>query len=143
MRGFVILVLVPPPPFLTIPDHFFPHCLPPHLSPEQQDLTKQLTDQYEKLSNQARFVHMIITKELIVSNRKKAVIVDELRLLKFRPFPKSKLARAADEEEATLEEQEEGLASDYDYLLGMAIWSLTEEKVCQRGHESPFLVSVE
>jgi hypothetical protein len=72
---------------------------------------------------------MIIKKELVVSNRKKAAIVDELRTLKFRPFPKVKVARAAGEDEETLEEADEGLASDYDYLLGMAIWSLTEEKV--------------
>jgi DNA topoisomerase-2 len=88
-----------------------------------------LTDQFERLSNQARFVTMIIKKELIVSNRKKIAIVDELRKLNFRPFPKSKLAKAAGEDEDALEEAEEGLASDFDYLLGMAIWSLTEEKV--------------
>ena len=95
----------------------------------QENLTNTLTDQFEKLSNQARFVTMIIKKELIVANRKKAVIVEDLRKLSFRPFPKAKTARAAGEEEETLEEADEGLASDYDYLLGMAIWSLTEEKV--------------
>lgn len=95
----------------------------------QENLTNELTDQFEKLSNQARFVTMIIKRELNVSNRKKAAIVDDLRKLSFRPFPKAKTARAAGEEEDALEEADEGLASDYDYLLGMAIWSLTEEKV--------------
>ena len=72
---------------------------------------------------------MIIDKELVVSNKKKANIVAELRTLKFRPFPKSKKTREEGETETTLEEEDEGLASDYDYLLGMAIWSLTTEKV--------------
>jgi DNA topoisomerase II len=52
----------------------------------------------EKLSNQARFVKMIVSKELVVSNRKKAGIVEELRQ-KFRPFPKVAKAKAAGETE--------------------------------------------
>ena len=95
----------------------------------QQYLADDLTRQFERLSNQARFVQMIITKELSVSNKKKDIIVNELRGLNFKPFPKSKKAREAGETEAALEEEDEGTASDYDYLLGMAIWSLTKEKV--------------
>lgn len=74
---------------------------------------------------------MIIKKELVVSNKKKAVIVKELRELKFRPFPKGgKQASSEGETEAALEEEEDqGSDNDYDYLLGMAIWSLTTEKV--------------
>ena len=86
---------------------------------------------------------MIIDKELVVSNRRKADIVAELRKKDFRPFPKVAKAKAAGETEAVVEEEDEdedggsggaksgsatGL-SDYDYLLGMAIWSLTKEKV--------------
>lgn len=74
---------------------------------------------------------MIIKKELVVSGKKKAALVEELRTLKFRPFPKGKKKETGPEMEgaAALEEEEEGMASDYDYLLGMAIWSLTTEKV--------------
>ena len=72
---------------------------------------------------------MIIKKELSVSNKKKDKIVAELRSLNFKPFAKSKLAKAAGESEPSLEEEDEGSASDYDYLLGMALWSLTAEKV--------------
>ena len=71
---------------------------------------------------------MIITKELVVSNKKKTALVAELRSLDFKPFPKGKKKEDV-EGEPSLEEEEEGLASDYDYLLGMAIWSLTAEKV--------------
>ena len=71
---------------------------------------------------------MIITKDLTVSNKRKTVIVAELRDLKFKPFPKTKKQKEEGETEP-VEEEEEGQASDYDYLLGMAIWSLTAEKV--------------
>ena len=67
---------------------------------------------------------MIISKELIISNLKKSVIVADLRAKSFRPFPKTgKTAAVADEEE------DDGADSDYDYLLGMALYSLTAEKV--------------
>jgi len=46
----------------------------------------------------ARFVQMIIDRELVVSKRKKADIVAELRSLKFRPFPRVSEAREAGEE---------------------------------------------
>ena len=72
---------------------------------------------------------MIIDKKLIVSNKKRAAIVAELRSFDFRPFSKVKKALEEGEVEPTLEEEEEGADSDYDYLLGMAIWSLTAEKV--------------
>ena len=83
---------------------------------------------------------MIVDKELVVSNRRKVDIVAELRKKQFRPFPKVAKAKAAGETEDVVEEDEDeeesgsgsksaaGL-SDYDYLLGMAIWSLTKEKV--------------
>lgn len=76
---------------------------------------------------------MIVNKELVVSNRKKADIVEELRQRKFRPFPKAAKAKAAGETEANDDDEADeattGTSTDYDYLLGMAIWSLTKEKV--------------
>jgi DNA topoisomerase II len=72
---------------------------------------------------------MIIKKELVVSNKKKSDIETELRALKFKPVPKSKNAKDLGEAEPTLEEEDDGNAGDFDYLLGMAIWSLTKEKV--------------
>ena len=79
---------------------------------------------------------MIVDKELSVSNRRKADIVQELRKKQFRPFPKVAKAKAAGETEDVVEEEEEdneaanpaGNLSDFDYLLGKAIWSLTKEK---------------
>lgn len=70
---------------------------------------------------------MIIQKELVVSNRKKDAIVAELRQKEFRPFPKAKKGKG--ETEVAEADEDEGANSDFDYLLGMAIWSLTTEKV--------------
>ncbi|KAA1105844.1 DNA topoisomerase 2 [Puccinia graminis f. sp. tritici] len=104
-------------------------------------LVNDLTLMYERLSNQARFVLMIIEKKLVVSNRKKAEIVAELRKLEFRPFPvKAKPKTAGDPDQADEEgvEEEEvadlkaaGTAGDFDYLLGMAISRLTAEQVAK------------
>ncbi|KAF8319936.1 type II DNA topoisomerase [Clavulina sp. PMI_390] len=103
------------------------------------NMVKNLEDQVDKLNNQARFVQMIIDEELVVSKRKKADIVAELRSLKFRPFPKVSKAKEAGEEIAAQEdedaEESAGGLSDYDYLLGMAIWSLTQEKVTKLRRE--------
>lgn len=94
----------------------------------QQHMADELTKQYERISNQARFVQMIVAKDLVVSGKKKAALETELRSLKFKPYPKVSKAREEGEEADVLEE-EEGQAGDYDYLLGMAIWSLTTERV--------------
>ncbi|KAJ8497151.1 hypothetical protein ONZ51_g645 [Trametes cubensis] len=95
-------------------------------------LANELQTQLDRLNNQARFVKMIVDRELVVSNRKKADIVAELRKKQFRPFPKASKAKAAGETEDVVEDEDaesEGELSDYDYLLGMAIWSLTKEKI--------------
>lgn len=104
-------------------------------------LVNDLTLAYEKLSNQARFILMIVEKKLVVSNRKKADIVTELRKLEFRPFPvkpKPKTAGDPDQAGEGAEEEEEvadpdaaGTAGDFDYLLGMAISRLTTEQVAK------------
>lgn len=92
-----------------------------------------MTNIHEKISNQARFITMIIKKELVISNRKRSVIVAELRAKNFRPFPKVQkavIAGAVDEEEEVEDVNAEGGAdSDYDYLLQMSLSSLTAEKV--------------
>jgi DNA topoisomerase-2 len=68
-----------------------------------------------------------------VSNRKKADIVEELRRKEFRPFPKATKAKAAGDTEDVEDNDEAevatGASTDYDYLLSMAIWSLTKERV--------------
>jgi DNA topoisomerase-2 len=82
---------------------------------------------------------MIVDKKLTVSNRKKVDIITELRSKQFKPFPKVSKAKAAGETEEVVDAEEDeaaltGASSDYDYLLGMPIWSLTMEKVFYRFH---------
>ena len=93
---------------------------------------------HDRLSNQARFIKLIISKELNINNRKRAVVVTDLRTREFRPFPKvtkvhlANPAAGAEEDEEAEEEAKDakgGADSDFDYLLGMALYSLTAEKV--------------
>lgn len=96
-------------------------------------LANEIQNAFEKLTNQARFIQMIVDKQLVVSNRKKADIVVDLRKHDFRPFPKVANAKQAGETEEAGEDEEKedepGSDADFDYLLGMAIWSLTKEKI--------------
>ncbi|RMD41499.1 hypothetical protein DV735_g3616, partial [Chaetothyriales sp. CBS 134920] len=95
------------------------------------DMNKTL----KKLTNQARFVQMIIDGKLVISKKKKAVLIAELQKLGFDPFSKAQDAadKQADpfaaEEEEDADEATVTDASSYDYLLGMALWSLTQERV--------------
>ncbi|KZT42853.1 type II DNA topoisomerase [Sistotremastrum suecicum HHB10207 ss-3] len=123
-------------------------------------LSNELEQELDKISNQARFIQMIVNKDLVISNRKKADIVAELRTHKFKPIPKITKTKASAEEDAVLENAEEieavkeeeqttGAPSDFDYLLGMAIWSLTKEKIqklleqaAEKEHELKVLLGV-
>lgn len=106
-----------------------------HYQKRKESLVEHLKTIYERLSNQARFVQMIVNRQLVVNNRKRSDIIKELREKDFRPFPKAKKAKVAGEvnvdEEEVVEEGEDPSenAGDYDYLLSMAIYSLTKEKV--------------
>jgi DNA topoisomerase-2 len=82
----------------------------------------------DKLTNQARFIKMIIEGKLVVSKKKKAVLMAELKKLNFKPFPKVEDASKAGELENTAENDDEEDESsdsavgarDYDYLLGVS-----------------------
>ncbi|GAA6056524.1 DNA topoisomerase 2 [Rhodotorula toruloides] len=104
----------------------------------KKHLVSELELVHDRLSNQARFIKMIIDKQLVLSNRKRADIVAELRKKGFRPFPKVQKMHVAgdvdangdgDEEVEDPEAVEAGADSDYDYLLNMQLSSLTREKV--------------
>lgn len=99
----------------------------------KEHLVEDLKTIYERLSNQARFVQMILNRQLVVNNRKRAEIVAELREKDFRPFPKTKKAKVVgevnDEDDPDEIETQGSGSNDYDYLLSMPIHSLTKEKV--------------
>jgi DNA topoisomerase-2 len=97
------------------------------------DLQKEL----EKLSNQARFVQEIIDGKLVISKKKKPVLISELKEKGFKPIAKVAEAAKMGEDEPALEGDEEEsdeaevqvLSNSFDYLLGMPMWSLTQERV--------------
>lgn len=105
----------------------------------KQHLLSEMQKDLDKLSNQARFVKMIIDNKLTVSKKKKGALVAELQKLGFKRFPKVVDARKENELEPIVNDDENeddaddvdvaAGANDYDYLLGMAIWSLTQERV--------------
>jgi DNA topoisomerase-2 len=84
--------------------------------------------EYRRLRNQARFVMAIIENELIVSKKKKPVLVAELRKANYEPFPKVKDAQKAGETDDVVENDDENAADeetgarDYDYLLGVRLF---------------------
>lgn len=101
-----------------------------------------------KLSNQARFIMEKCSGQLVVENKKRKTIVDELLKKGYAPDPVKEWKRStqAEEEEEGPDEdtQDEGEeqeasakkkaatnspeASKFDYLLGMSMWMLTEER---------------
>ncbi|KAK0714854.1 DNA topoisomerase [Lasiosphaeris hirsuta] len=90
---------------------------------------------YRKLKNQYRFISEIIDNKLIVSKKKKPVLVQELRDRDYEAFPPAsdKKPKSEDDEADGNEDPEEDDltlgAHDYDYLLSMPIWSLTLERL--------------
>ena len=78
---------------------------------------------------------MIVDGKLVVSKKRKLDLVKELKDKGFKAIPKvaeplkeGELEPIADDDEDE-EDQEAVEAADYDYLLGMPIWSLTKERV--------------
>ncbi|PKS09790.1 hypothetical protein jhhlp_004411 [Lomentospora prolificans] len=96
---------------------------------------------YRKLKNQYRFIKEIMDSELVVNRKKKAMIIEELRERNYEAFPPKSMDKkqSTDEELGKDEDQEGGVddaeketdqgARDFDYLLSMAIWSFTTERL--------------
>ncbi|KAH8335876.1 hypothetical protein KR074_000575 [Drosophila pseudoananassae] len=121
-------------------------------------LVGQLTAQADRLSDQARFILEKCEKTLVVENKQRKVMCDELVKRGYRPDPvkewqrRIKLEDAEQDNDDEDEEAEEGAPSasskvkkekdadpekafkkltdvkKFDYLLGMSMWMLTEEK---------------
>lgn len=73
----------------------------------------------DKWSNQARFIQMIIDGKLVVSKKKKADLVAELKSKGFMPFSIASSANKMEEDEEEDEDISTG-ARSYDYLLGVS-----------------------
>eukprot|EP00933_Yihiella_yeosuensis_P069787 TRINITY_DN7678_c0_g2_i1.p1 TRINITY_DN7678_c0_g2~~TRINITY_DN7678_c0_g2_i1.p1 ORF type:complete len:1431 (+),score=413.67 TRINITY_DN7678_c0_g2_i1:106-4398(+) len=97
-------------------------------------LVSKLTREKEILSNKARFIKMVVKGELELRKKKKEVLLKELQKLGFKMMSEldAILECSKVEEEKPAKEaagNEEAEKTDYDYLLGMNLWSLTFEKV--------------
>ncbi|KAK4379698.1 hypothetical protein RND71_001560 [Anisodus tanguticus] len=91
-----------------------------------------------RIENKVKFILGVVKGEIIVNNRKRADLLIELKNKGFTPFPKKKAVEAViadttddpEDSEESPEESNRGVrASDYDYLLSMAIGTLTLEKI--------------
>lgn len=90
-----------------------------------------MTLDWTRLNNKVRFITEIIDGKLVVQNRKKTDLLQELIKRDYKPFPKtaSKSAVTADNDDENAAEDDGATSGGYDYLLSMQIWSLTAEKV--------------
>lgn len=79
----------------------------------------QLNEELRRLTNQARFIQMIIKRELVVSNKKRKDLIAELKAKGFETFSKKKDALEAGETEEALEEDNKDIGDGYNYLLGV------------------------
>ncbi|KAG4301845.1 hypothetical protein PCANB_002090 [Pneumocystis canis] len=92
-------------------------------------LVSELENQYNKLSNQVRFVKMIINKEQDFLNRKRKDLLEDLKSKGFMPFSKNVHISIDNTSEISIDASENDNLSGYDYLLNMHLWSLTAESV--------------
>jgi DNA topoisomerase-2 len=89
------------------------------------------------LSNKARFVEEVCSGDLVVSNRKRSELLDELQERGYDLMTKDDEKKSNDNADGSDDEDEDeaedstsysDLAKGYEYLLGMKIWTLTFEK---------------
>lgn len=102
------------------------------------NLLKNLEAEKVVLSNKARFVEEVCTGSLVVNNRKRKDLLEELKIRGYdliKKEVKQVIEQAeGDGDESDIEDEETStgdLAKGYEYLLGMKIWSLTFEKAEQ------------
>ena len=105
-------------------------------------LEGMLEAEANRLSNQARFIIMKCDNDLKIENKKKKVMIAELQTKSFDPDPVKKWKAVQAKLEAQMlkdsagsmdsdsdsDLEEDAKDADYDYLLGMPMWSLTQEK---------------
>ncbi|KAG7377911.1 DNA topoisomerase 2-beta [Phytophthora pseudosyringae] len=95
-------------------------------------MLQKLQDQIKLLSNKARFVLSVVEGKLVVNNRKKQELLEELIAEGYDQIA-PKLKKKTDSDDSNESDDEEtnvaGASRGYDYLLSMKIWSLTKERV--------------
>lgn len=109
-------------------------------------IAEKITSDYKKMDNKVRFILEVISGAVVINNRKKVDVLEDLRAKGYAPFPKPKPTRAkslaalaVDGDSDGIEDEDgggdnddgadDGSASDYDYLLSMPLWNLTMDRV--------------
>ena len=99
-------------------------------------LIRKLTEEWEMLDNKVRFILAVVHGDLVVSNRRKADILKDLRDQGYKTFTVNKKRSEVSDSSSNEDNSDNGneISSDdldrgYDYLLSMKIWSLTLERV--------------
>jgi len=91
----------------------------------------RLQREKELIDSKVRFILMVIKGEIIVSNRKRKELVDDLKKKGFKTFDQI-FKKTAEEEVAEGVDGKDGANNEkagYNYLLGLPLWSLTWERV--------------
>ncbi|XP_055923521.1 DNA topoisomerase 2 [Eupeodes corollae] len=142
------------PTAVDILKEFFPLRLD-YYGKRKEYLVGQLTAQADRLSDQARFIVEKCDRTIVVENKKRKVMIDELIKRGYRPDPvkewqeriKLDQDEEVDEDDGEAEEAETSAVKKekkpvdpekafqkltdvkkFDYLLGMSMWMLTEER---------------
>eukprot|EP01128_Nolandella_sp_AFSM9_P010842 TRINITY_DN755_c0_g1_i1.p1 TRINITY_DN755_c0_g1~~TRINITY_DN755_c0_g1_i1.p1 ORF type:complete len:1060 (-),score=322.66 TRINITY_DN755_c0_g1_i1:76-3219(-) len=102
--------------------HSFYHLRLGYYEKRKEHLASVLEADWLKFKNQARFIKEVIAEEFVISGRPKVDLLEDLSSRGYLRIPPKK-------KESEEEEEEEESARDYDYLLGMKLWSLTAERV--------------
>ena len=95
-------------------------------------LVGKFKEEWDRLDNKVRFILAVINETIVVSNRKRDELLQELKSKGFKTFMPVKKTPVEEEDAAAnaeAEEAENDLAKGYDYLLSMKLWNLTMEKV--------------
>lgn len=117
-------------------------------------LINQLTIDWEKLDNKVRFLLTVIQNDIVVANRKKIELLNDIRAFGLKPFyevsnrdtnhqrkddddqedPVTDIMASQSESGADAA-QASSLEKGYDYLLSLKLWNLTMEKVQELIHQ--------
>ncbi|KAK6644205.1 DNA topoisomerase 2 [Polyplax serrata] len=97
-------------------------------------LEGMLQSEADKLSNQARFIVEKCDGKLVIENKKKKVMIEELVKSGYDSDPvkawkvNTDKETALEDDSSSDEESAQKAGPDFDYLLGMPMWSLTLER---------------
>jgi len=99
----------------------------------KNELLRKIQKDFDIFDNKVRFILAVLSEEIIVKKRKKDDLLKELKDKGFTPINNSKKLKKKkeedDEDDEEDQDEKELSSNSYDYLLGMALWSLTMERV--------------